>query len=184
MQTHEKPKSLKDVVAGRVEKGIGTSTVERVLRSWQAIDISATGVQRISQAPLDRLFARKVITQPMYDAGDRYREDAYLAGMVFSQQLDYDVAERRFGPKTPAFMANRRLGAYKRWADAQQALGHLAGVVDELIIADAGTTLEQIGARLTGRPEGKAAGAAAVELVKVALRTLVTHYEGPRQRPA
>lgn len=174
--------TLAKTVADREARGVGTSTAERVLQSGQAIDVAETGIQRVSQAPLDRLFARKVITQSMYDAGDRYREDCYLAGMVYSSQQGFEVIERRFGPKIPAFMQTRRQGAYKRWADAQQALGHLAAIVDELVASEAGTPLGEIGARVTGRREGKAAEAAAVELIKVGLRTLITHYNPPPKR--
>ena len=168
---------LERQVAERERRGVGVSTPERVRQAGDdALDIHA-GVQRISQAIIDRLLARGSITPRQHEAGDRFRTDAYESGMVPSGALAFEAGDRIFGSRTPQFMAASRSDAYRRWTQAQGALGpRLLPIVDEVCWASGPKdTLKTIGARLLGLTE-KRAEVAALAVLRVGLDTLADHY--------
>jgi hypothetical protein len=175
-------------IADRERRGVASSTFERVLRSGQEIDIGATGVQRFSAAPLDRLFQRKALTERQFHAGDQYRSDVYLSGMVASKSVNFGAVPGGGEGFSPGFMATteKQASARRRWRAASKALGvRLTSIASEILVdSDAGRTMAQIGAQLLGRPEGKAAEAAIVEIARLLLDTLADHYENRPRRAA
>jgi hypothetical protein len=60
----------------------GTATVQRILKVGEdGLEVTTTGVQRLNQAPLDRLWHAGVIIRREFDAGDKLRALAYLAAI-------------------------------------------------------------------------------------------------------
>lgn len=74
-------------VAERQRVGLATATVERLLKVGEdghehtPATSQQVSVQRVLEAPLDRLHRQGFITEAEFDAGDRYRADAYLAAV-------------------------------------------------------------------------------------------------------
>lgn len=163
-------------VAERLRRGVGVSTAERVRQAGEDSLEVVAGVQRVSQAIIDRLLSRGSITPRQHEAGDRFREDAYSAGMVaFSTSGDM-VGDRQFGSRTAAFVS--RADAYRRWSLAQGALGpRLLPLIDEVCWASGPRdTLKAIGARMLGRAPDRHTEVATLELLKLGLDTLADHY--------
>lgn len=169
--------TMERAVSERERRGVGVSTPERVRQAGEReLDIVG-GVQRIAQAPLDRLYARHAITKRQFDAGDRFREDAYEAGMVPSGTAGMEPGDRRYGSRTPQFMAATRADAHARWVEAQAILGRLYPMVDEVCwAAEPGDRLMDIGARVLGLPRGRTSEASALVVLRVGLDTLADHY--------
>lgn len=180
--------TLERSVKERERRGVGVSTAERVRQAGEdSLDVVG-GVQRISQAPLDRLYARGSLATKLdpdqtsanyrrFTAGDRFREDAYTAGMVPSGAMNFEGGERRFGPRYATFMQVKRLDAHARWVEAQAILGRLYPLVDEVCwAAGPGDTLMAIGARVLRMPLDKRAETAALAVLRLGLDTLADHY--------
>lgn len=73
----------RNIVGERERTQRGTATPERLVKAWEGFEknVGKEGVQRLSEAPLDRLWARGAITRSEFDAGDKFRGDAYLAAV-------------------------------------------------------------------------------------------------------
>lgn len=170
--------TLERSVNERLRRGVGVSTPERIRQAGSDSLEVVAGVQRVSQAPLDRLLSKRSITQRQFDAGDRFREDAYAAGMIPSGALAFEPSDRRFGSRVPQFMAASRADAHARWTEAQAILGRLYSMVDEVCWASGpGDRLMDIGARVLGLPSDKRAEVSALAVLRVGLDTLADHYE-------
>jgi len=66
----------------KIERGGGTSaTAERLLQDDLDVERGHGGVQRMLAAPLDRLHKQGFIVRAEFEAGDRYRADAYLSAI-------------------------------------------------------------------------------------------------------
>lgn len=162
--------------------GKASATPERVARAGEAQDVAAAGYQRFSDAPLDRLLAREVINQIQYDAGDKYREDFYRAGMETSGVIDPLRPNVGGGASGTAagFMptAEWQRAARVRIRAAEAQLGdELVPVIREILVeSEPGADLAQIGRRMFGRAQAGEARAALIEVFKVALQKLAVHY--------
>jgi len=186
MQTSTLERSIEE----RLRRGVGVSTAERVRQAGETeLDIrvetekrdgvlSTVVRQRVTQAPLDRLKAKGSITERQFDAGDEFRKDAYEAGMIPSGALVYEPSDRRFGSRTPQFMAASRADAHARWVEAQAILDKLYPIVDEVCwAADRTDTLQSIGARLFAySTNDRRAETAALTALRLGLDTLADHY--------
>ncbi|MFO1183443.1 MAG: DUF6456 domain-containing protein [Bauldia sp.] len=148
--------------------------------------IAGTRTQRISVAPLDRLAGKRIkgrplLTRRQYEAGERLRDDGYLAGFMRSPGMTLEVIDRGFQANGPAFAdSERAAAAMRRLRRAKAALGRPLAVVLEAVIwpEDDIHTMSAIGKKLFNRADATAAEAAAIEAVKLALETLADHYEG------
>lgn len=176
----KKPATLDRAVADRLRRGVGVSTAERVRQSGAAALDIRDGVQRIAQAPLDRLHARKALTRRQFEAGDRFREVAYAAGMTerLAQRWEPTSGASGSGPTTPDFMAAGRTDAYRRWTRARQTLGRLLPIVEEVAWhAGPGDRLMDLGARVLGMPASRNSEVAALAVLRVGLDALADHWE-------
>lgn len=88
MQTAAKEKpdpvgKLRGRVDERRRAGLTSATVERLVHAGieDGHEHTQTNVQRITEAPLDRLWRQGFITATEFDAGDGYRALAYLAAI-------------------------------------------------------------------------------------------------------
>lgn len=165
-------------------RGIAVATPERIVRTGEAIvylkpDAEAGERQRVSQVPLDRLLNRKVIDGAMYAAGDRYRTDAYLAGVIPSGGIPTEPGYSAPGPSIYLKGGEKRANAYQRWTNAACALGpELRNFADEfLVVAECHDTMAAIGARIFGRRPNQPTEAAATEMAKMLLSRLIRFYD-------
>lgn len=81
-QTPTEAEKVRNRVAERTRAGLTTATVERLIQAGQdGHEHTQSNVQRITDAPLDRLYRQGFISTAEFDAGDAYRELAYLAAI-------------------------------------------------------------------------------------------------------
>lgn len=85
MQTEAE--KIESRVSERQRVGLATATVERLLKAGEdghehtPATAHSVSVQRVTEAPLDRLHRLGFITAFEFESGDRYRCDAYLAAV-------------------------------------------------------------------------------------------------------
>lgn len=118
--------SLNTAVSERERLGRGSATVERLNRAggrdgFEEVaalpDIDRNGrpteagtVQRVIMAPLDRLWKSGYITQREYDAGDRYRADAYLAAIdPGALSIDWNRTSGGSSAKVPSMFNSQHI---------------------------------------------------------------------------
>lgn len=167
--------------AVRTQTGKESATPERTVRAGDDQRIGDDGAQRLTDAPLDSLRARNVITLRQFEAGDRFREDWYNSGLMPTSSRDLERIGSGFGTRAPAFLASeRRAAAADRYKAAEQALGpQLSAIVNACVHASAGVTVVELGQRLFGRRNANEARAAFVETLKIGLDRLDAHYAPP-----
>jgi hypothetical protein len=174
-------KQARHEVAEAVRAGVGVTTPERLLKTGGPSIVWDDTIrrQKVTQVPLDKLLSCGIISKLQYSAGDRYRADAYLAGIIPSIAVPTEPSERN--PQARDYLpgGERRMRAYERWTCAQEALGpeHMPFADEFLVVAECHDTMAEIGARVFGRQPNKMAGAAATEMAKVILNILVRHYK-------
>lgn len=164
-------------VAERERRGVGVSTVERVRRAGMSeLDVSPQGHQRIHQAPLDLLKAKGLITEEMFDAGDKLRNAAADAVVAPLNPLAVEGG----GRATSSDPAIARLDD-AAWSGAsfRTAVGKCPGVVGDIVLAvclgEPGLTMAEIG-RALGYRDKRSAQVAAMAVLRVGLGILVRHY--------
>jgi hypothetical protein len=155
-------------------------TPERIAHAgegYRSVIVDGERRTKITEAPLDVLFARGKITPAMYDAGVKFRNHWYLSGLSGIGAINYGHTIRGEGG-TPWAMPLSEKAAYCRaqWREADRALGRgntrtVVGIVvlDELSLEEAGRRILGIKARSTAITE-------ASDVVKSGLQTLVKHY--------
>ena len=165
----------------RAQVGKESATPERAAMAGEDQRIGDDGAQRLTDAPLDSLRSRNVITLRQFEAGDTFREDCYRAGFVPSATKDLQHVSGGQGPRVPAFLSSERAAmAADRYRAAEQALGpELSAIVNAAIQAPAGTSVSQLGREMFGRKNANEARAAFVETLKIGLDRLVAHYAPP-----
>lgn len=174
-------KQARHEIAEAERGGVGVSTPERLLKTGGPAIVWDEGIrrQKVTQVPLDKLLSSGIVTKAQYSAGDRYRADAYLAGVIPSIQVPTEPFQRNPHAKDYLPGGERRMRAYERWVCAQAALGpeHMPFADEFLVVAECHDTMAEIGARVFCRQPNKMAGAAATEMAKVILNILVRHYK-------
>lgn len=166
-------------VAERERRGVGVSTVERVRHAGEAsLDINA-GVQRVAQALLDQLRSRGIIQEHEYEAGERFRSDAYEAGAVWSGAMPLEAGEKHVRSQPPIFLRSEKAAdAMKRHVAATERLaGGLLQVAEYVCLGQTGNTLTGLGRHFYGRCDDKTAQVTGRTLVKLALGILADHYQ-------
>ena len=144
-------------------------TAERVRRAGADFERGDTGQITMRDSPLERAFARGVVTQEQYSAGQKYRHHWYHAGLCdrlgsidLSQVFATDLGSFSGMAKTEAQVFHRQ-----RYREATQAVGKIGShVLDWMVCRE--TPLEQVGYTL-GWSNRTQAYAAAVERMKVSL---------------
>jgi hypothetical protein len=147
-------------------------TPERVRRAGGDFERGDTGRITMRDSPLERAFARRIISREQYSAGQKYRHHWYHAGLSDPlQSLDLnrifatDLGRFSGMPRTEAQVFHRQ-----RYREAVQAVGKIGSHVLDWVVcrdiefAEVGTTL--------GWGSRAQAYAAAVERMKMALDEL------------
>ncbi len=158
-----------------------TATPERLRKAGRDMRVGQDGIVRLSDAPLDSLRGNGVITLEQFEAGDRYREDCWNAGLLKSPVVNLNGAGSGFGAKVPGFLSSEARGkAMDRVNAANAALGSgLRDVVQVVTLAVAGEKVKDLGMKLFGRRNANEAGAALVEVLRIGLDRLSAHYAPP-----
>jgi hypothetical protein len=147
-------------------------TPERSRRAGADFERGHTGQITMRDSPLERAFARHVITQEQYSAGQKYRHHWYHAGLC--GQLGSLDLNRIFATDLGTFsgMAQTESQFFhrQRYREAADAVGKIGShVLDWAVCRE--TVLEQVGYTL-GWSSRAQAYAAAAERMKTALDEL------------
>lgn len=168
------------IVAERERIAKGTATKERLTKvGLDAVELSvgADGVQRISEAPLDRLWRDGRITQREYQAGDRLRNDARLARIdAGPTAINWDMTGRGSGSVVPvAFASDAVFAARQRYRAVPKAItGIVWAVLNNGVVHE--HSLPEMGRAVFGREHVRDAAVAGHAGFRVALAALADHY--------
>jgi uncharacterized protein DUF6456 len=147
-------------------------TQERVRRAGRDFERGDTGQITMRDSPLERAFARNIITQEQYAAGQKYRHHWYHAGLadpLVSVDLNRIFA-KDLGGFSGMAKSEQQLFHRQRYREATQAAGKIGShVLDWAVCRE--VVLEQVGYSL-GWSSRAQAYAAAVERMKAALDEL------------
>src|SRR5262245_10639129 len=147
-------------------------TPERVRRAGRDFERGDTGQITMRDSPLERAFARGVITQEQYSAGQKYRHHWYHAGLaepLVSVDLNRIFA-KDVGGYSGMAKSEQQLFHRQRYREAAQSAGKVGSHVLEWAVCRE-VVLEQVGYSL-GWGSRAQAYAAAVERMKAALDEL------------
>jgi hypothetical protein len=155
--------------AGRAARAADAGVLRR---AGKDVARGETGQITMRDAPLERAFARGVLTAEQYSAGQKYRHHWYHAGLsggLVSVDLNR-VWAVDLGAYAGMAKTERQVFHRQRYREAVQALGKISSHVLEWAVCRE-FALEQIGQALgwTSRPQ---AYAAALERMKAALDEL------------
>ena len=144
-------------------------TKERLRRAGADVERGDTGQITMRDSPLERAFARRVITQEQYSAGQKFRHHWYHGGL--SDRLVSPDLSRIFAADAGNFSGMARTDAQvfhrQRYREATQAVGKIgAHILDWTVCRE--IPLEQVGYTLGWSSRGQAY-AAAVERMRTAL---------------
>jgi len=148
-------------------------TSERAQHAAAIIDRSigtAIGAPRgrLIQNPLDRLFVRNTITQRMYSAGAKLKED-FEIGLLGARDTEGNFHLGIKGQSNHAWVPDVRLDAITRFKGAMKALGAPLGTV-LVAFCCYDRDVVKIAAQ-QGRNRDKVMG-----IVEIGLETLADHY--------
>jgi hypothetical protein len=147
-------------------------TPERSRRAGADFERGDTGQMTMRDSPLERAFARNVITQEQYSAGQKYRHHWYHAGLAghFASIDLHQIFARDLGGFSGMAKTESQLFHRQRYREAADAVGKIGLHVLEWAVCRE-TVLEQVGYTLgwNSRPQ---AYAAAAERMKTALDVL------------
>lgn len=155
-----------------------STTPERAARLPEdAIDVAAGGMQRITDAPFDRMAIYKQITFRQHEAGERYRLRAYTAmAEPTPGSVDWNSSHSGFKPSTPSmFTAQAIASARQSYREALNAVGPRLGKVLAMVLIDE-QTLADVGREVCGYKEHKSQVVAGATLFRLALDVLADHY--------
>jgi len=147
-------------------------TPERMRRAGRDFERGDTGQITMRDSPFERAFARNVITQEQYSAGQKYRHHWYHAGLC--DRIGSLDPNRIFAPDLALFsgMARTETQVFhrQRYREAAEAIGKIGSHVLEWTVCRE-VALDQVGYSLgwSGRAQ---AYAAALERVRAALDAL------------
>ncbi len=178
MQVREAEK-LDRVVSERQRVGKATATAERIARAGglDALEHADNGrVQRVLDAPLDRLWRFGEIEQREYEAGDDWRAVAYLAA-VDPAALTVDWSRAGAGGRSsrvPAVLTVEEMAMAaitRRRQERHFRLGTIVrSVLDRALVHE--DSLEEIGKRLFNIGNDRDARKVGLGAVRVALGAL------------
>lgn len=187
-----KPKMRTDVekimtrVIERERTGLGTATVHRLLKvgmdghEHTPATAQQASVQRVTEAPLDRLDRLGFITTAEFESGDRYRADAYLAAVEPTcGSVDWNSAGGGGrSSKVPAmFGAQAVYDARKRVRAIDDRMSGVVRVVARLALVKE-THLAEIGQAVFGLTDRKEAMVAGKVATRMTCAVLVDLYRG------
>lgn len=176
------PMTESDLAVDRVRKreaaGLTSATPERLLKAGEDgyEHGQASMVQRIVEAPLDRLYKAGTITRLEYEAGEWFRELAHEAaiepGAGGTANLDR-VDGGSSGGVPAAFRSDRMLQKRREWRGLQRRIPERSLVWTMLYLPlVAEMRLADIGEQVFARRDRKEATVAATAAFRVALAAL------------
>ena len=173
------------LIADQDRPGFETANIERVAKAGPG-GVETTppspkapkGTQRIIAAPLDRLWKAGIITQNEFEAGEKYRADAYLAAIDPSAgTIDWNRAGGGGASSRVPSMFNSQViaDARHRVRDTERALNELVRtVLNKALIRE--HTFEEIGQSMFGLGNHRDAYVGGNVAVRVALSVAAMHY--------
>jgi len=168
---------IRRVVSERERIGRGTATVERIMRAGpDALETTPptqdepAGVQRITQAPLDRLYRAGTISTREFQAGDRFRTLAHLAAIdPAAAGVDWGATGGGRAGKIPSMFASQRVADAR--LDLRRAEKAIRGVVWTVLWLGLvkELPLEEMGRSVFARRDAREASVAGAAALQVAL---------------
>ncbi len=164
-------------------------TPERLARAGdlgEVVDLKHIGAGRsartetlrlFDQSPLDRLYAKGVVSDRQFQAGDQYRAFWHYSGLDVRVTTHY--GERiAISEEKSALPATARQAEFRqRHRQAREALGQeLAAVAQAILLEE--LPLVAAGRKLFGRRQAQQARASAIDTLKIALDVLGRFYDG------
>ncbi len=175
-----------NIVADRERRQVGTSTSHRIKHSGEAIDIDGSGRQRISQSPLDRLYAKRSLTKRQFEAGEKFREDCETAGLdapIPSLTLESSGGSAKHPvARLAGYLSERQHDAREKCRDAERVIGIRSSAIIHASMFPSEISIKGLGAKAFDRKPGTGAEAAFIEVLKVSLDRLADHYFGHEKR--
>lgn len=168
LRRREREKSKKNAekaLAERKRRGLETTTLERILRADGKLIVNSADCQVVNQSILDTMYWQGLISHRQYEAAERFREDAYNSGMVWSlTSLREPSARSSVDQRLPAFAMRGRNKTHSRWSGAVARLGMDGNKIIDAIVwpRDSGMLRERAGV--------------SVEAIEGALDILADHY--------
>lgn len=165
------------------------ATPERLVKAGIAYELTGNEVQRVTEAPLDRLRHHRRITHRQFEAGDRFRRDAYTARVEpTAASVDWSSIGANFGPKTPSMFTSQAIAdARQRHRRAEAALGGLFIEPMEWVLIEE-RAVHEYGRVRQGYANERDAMVAGLTVFRFGLLILADHYnlvdEDKRRRPS
>lgn len=173
----------------RERAGLTSATPERMAKAGlENVEVGqGTLIQRIVDAPLERLRKAGVITSREFQAGERFRNDAYLAQVDPSAPtVDHNKTGGGFGPRAPSMYSSQAIADARRrhreieYRIPQNSLVH--GLLTSALIRE--NDFEEIAYVFLGkRKDRESAVLTAKTGVRVALASLADHYDHMDRAP-
>lgn len=174
----ESTRPLKAKVAEINRLGRGSATAERMLQEDTDVERGHGGVQRLIEAPLDRLRKQGRITEAEFNAGDRYRADAYLASVdPAAGTVDWNNAGGggRSGKVPSMFTSQHIADARMRWRRVNDRISGVVAITARLALVKE-MPLSDIGRNVMGHADRKDAAVAGAALVRMMCAALADVY--------
>lgn len=133
--------------------------------------------------PLKRLHVRNIISNIQFEAGHRYYQHWYAAGLSPFGSIDLGgVGKSSGGPSYGMATSEKQAHHRGMYRIGEQALGvGISSYVDAVVLRE--QEPEAVGLRITGRVAVDQARAAAIEIVKIGLDRLADAYDLQAKRP-
>ena len=167
----------------RERKSLPTAfpTAERIAQAGSDFTVSRDGHIRVTDAPLERMFARRQlssderIAEARYEAGRRWRNDWHMSGLSGPGAINYAATVRGEGNSPWGMPVSVRAAeARQQFRKAFRALGATARVVGAIVLDETDTV--DVGRYVTQRRDRTRAIAAAMEQLRDGLHHLAVHY--------
>lgn len=165
----------------RERAGLTSATPERLAKAGlENVEVGqGTLIQRIVDAPLDRLRDRGEITDREFMAGEMYRNDHQAAQVdPGAPSVDWNVMGAGFGPRTPSmFQSQAVANARLRWRDIERAFPprSLISVILKAALVSQ-STLTEIGNLVMPSRDRKESIASGKAAFRMALAAAADHY--------
>lgn len=176
---------LQRAVSERERVGHTSATVERLLKAGEdAIETTPPsreapgGVQRVTEAPLDRLHRAGEILEHEFNAGDRFRADAYLAAIdPGAKTVDWNAAGGGgFSAKVPIMFSSQNMAdARIRHRRIKERVHGVIWTVAELALIKE-LPFVAMGQSVFGRGDPRDAAVAGKTAVRMMLAALADAY--------
>jgi len=167
-------------VRRRRNSSLDGATPERAIRAGAmqyGLETADAGFQRLAEAPFDRMAIYKQITFRQHEAGERFRNIAFLAKAEPSTgSPDWNTSHAGFGPSTPSMFSSQAIAnARGKHRKAVEVIGPRLYRVVSMVLLDE-LRLEDVGREVAGYSQRKPAVVAGATLFRLALDVLADHY--------